>query len=313
MIRTEVGSKRSGRSRTYPEGGRRFDPPQSGRSPVWVLDAGKLIASLSGLGVGIALIVWGVLSEFPTGPKSGTGFSGKVTPILWKKTTLRVGTFNIHGGFGRDRKYDLSRTTTALRGLDLIGLNEVHRRPFAAFNQAELLADQLETNWLFAPTEYCWRGEHFGSGALSNLQVDSWQRIPLERRGSPAYRNLVLLSVPLGSGRLSAIVTHADRTVDRPHQLQAIFSLFNSLAEPALLMGDLNTHRADPLLTGYIDSGAWTDCVGEKCENDPFNRIDWILSRGIKPLAAGLIENGASDHPCVWAELDLTPYSRPSK
>lgn len=276
------------------------------------LHLGNLIRLIGGLALGIGLIAWGVLAEFPTGPKSGSALSGNVAPLPLPGKTLRVGTFNIHGGVGRDHKFDLSRTAAALQGLELIGLNEVHRRPWTKSDQAEVLANQLETNWLFAPTEYCWRGDHFGSGLLSRLQINHWQRIPLEHRSANGYRNLLLLSVPLQKGNLSVIITHADRTSDREHQLRTIFSLFNSLAEPALLMGDLNTQRADPLLTGYIDSGAWIDCVGAKQENDPFNRIDWILTRGVKPLSAGLINNGASDHPCAWAELDLSPWSEPS-
>jgi len=306
MLGIRRDSKRSLLRRTTVEGELHVHPAHV---PRWRLNRAKVLRLLAGIAVGIGLIVWGLLAEFPTGPKSGTTFTGNISPRPFTGKSLRVGTFNIHGGFGRDQKYDLARTSAALHGLELIGLNEVQRRPFSKFNQAQLLAEQLHANWLFAPTEFCWRGEHFGSAVLSPLQVDAWQRMPLECPNTRAGRNLVLLKIPLPKGNLNVIVTHADRTNDRAHHLQTIFSLFNSLEEPALLMGDLNTHRADPLITGYIDSGEWTDCIGEKFPDDPFNRIDWILARGIKPVAAGLINNGASDHPCGWAELDLSPYT----
>lgn len=256
----------------------------------------------------IALLVWGLLMELPTGPQSGLQLSGPADRLIKLSPRIRVGTFNIHGGTGRDGRFDLARTAAALKDLDFVGLNEVHSQPFVESNQAELLGRQLEMPWLFAPTEYCWRGEHFGSAVLSRLPVDHWQRIPLEHRTAVGYRNLILLNIPLEKGNLKVIVTHADRTTDRPHQLQAIFSLFNSLSKPALLMGDLNTRRADPLLAPHLDSGNWTDCVGPHLSEDPPNRIDWILARGLKSVAAGRIDNGASDHPCLWAELDLAPY-----
>lgn len=275
-------------------------------------EASRSKSQLLGRCVLVAIVIlfagWGLQVEFPTGPSSGSALSGELPTQPYSGGTLRVGTYNIHGGVGRDRKYDLIRTSSALDGCRLIGLNEVHHPLFSKQNQAELLADRVSSNWLFSPTEYCWRGEHFGSALLTRLPVDFWQRIPLEHRGSSAFRNMLLLTLPLPKGKLNVIITHADRTADRELQLRTIFALFNSLAEPALLMGDLNTQRADPLLSDHIDSGAWTDCVGEKSDYTPYNRIDWILTRGIKPVAAGLIDDGASDHPFVWADLDLSAY-----
>lgn len=75
---------------------------------------------------------------------------------------------------------------------------------------------------------------------------------------------------------------------------------------PAILMGDLNTRRDDPWLQPRLGSGEWIDCVGPLLTDDPPQRIDWILGRGVKPVSAGLVDHGASDHPCVWAELDLS-------
>lgn len=278
--------------------------------PRWKLDLKQTLGLITGIVVGVWLIVWGFLAEFPTGPASGTTLAGPIAVPSRPGKTLRVGTFNIHGGTGRDGKFDLGRTTESLRRLDLIGLNEVHRPGINGVSQAETLGANLKLNWLFAPTETCWRGEHFGSAFLTRHEVTHWQRIPLENRTANGFRNMVFVSLPLEKGTLSVIITHADRTSDREHQLRSLFTLFASLEEPALLLGDLNTRRHDPLLAPSLDSGAWTDCLGSILKDDPGNRIDWILARGVKPIDAGLINNGASDHPCAWAELDLSPYTK---
>lgn len=263
----------------------------------------KLGGALLGIAFGTALIAWGVTAEFPTGQKSGIGFPGEVVTPQRPGKRIRIGTFNIHGGRGRDRKFDLNRTSEALQGLDLIGLNEVKDVPFRP-NQAMILGNSLKLNWLFAPTEYCWRGEHFGSGVLSRLHINDWHRIPLEYRECVGYRNLVLLNVPLEKKTLRVIVTHIDRTGDREQQLKTVASLFAALEEPAILMGDMNTSRSDPFIKTRLDSGEWKDCVGPFLSKDPEGRIDWIFGRGIKSVTGGLIENGASDHPCLWSEID---------
>ena len=46
------------------------------------------------------------------------------------------------------------------------------------------------------------------------------------------------------------------------------------------------------------------DPLGEKLGAAAPPRIDWILARGMRPVDAGLREQGASDHPLVWAELE---------
>lgn len=264
----------------------------------------RLIATL----LGVVLVGSGLFLELPTGPQTGSVLHGKSNQSPQIEPRLRIGTFNIHGGRGRDGRFDLTRTTEAIQGLDLVGLNEVHRSVPWESSQAELLGQRLDLNWLFAPTEYCWRGEHFGSALLTRIPVDHWQRIPLEHRRANGYRNMLLVEIPLTQTRtLRVIITHLDRTLDREHQLNAVFRLFSGLQEPALLMGDLNTPTHDPLIRPYLDSGDWIDCVGQFLSPDPPNRIDWILGRGVKPVAGGRIDNGASDHPCVWTELDVSP------
>ena len=76
---------------------------------------------------------------------------------------------------------------------------------------------------------------------------------------------------------------------DRETQLERVFSLFCDLEKPAILMGDLNTFRDDPLLAGWLEDPEIHDVIGETLgEKDFPRRIDWIFTRGLTAVAAGL-------------------------
>jgi endonuclease/exonuclease/phosphatase family metal-dependent hydrolase len=48
------------------------------------------------------------------------------------------------------------------------------------------------------------------------------------------------------------------------------------------------------------------DAVGSRMgARAPADRIDWIFTRGLETVSAGVEKNDASDHPMVWAELKL--------
>jgi endonuclease/exonuclease/phosphatase family metal-dependent hydrolase len=264
---------------------------------------------LLALATAIAL-VWAGYRRTPCGSEAGTAFQYVPSPetLAAEKPTFRVGTFNIHGGQGRDGRLDLERTAGCLAGLDFAGLNEVYEGHFwEEAGQAEILGRRSQSAWLFAPAEHRWGHDHFGNAALTSLAVRSWQRIPLPRRYGPSCRNLLLVSLDYRGRTIRAIVTHLDRSDDRDRsrQLQLAAELFLSLAEPAMLLGDMNTTADEPPLKRLLASPGVGDPVAEILGEKTPRRIDWILTRGLETVDAGLIDAGASDHPCVWAELRL--------
>ncbi|HLQ46936.1 MAG TPA: endonuclease/exonuclease/phosphatase family protein, partial [Planctomycetaceae bacterium] len=223
-----------------------------------------------------------------------------------ERPTLRVGTFNIHGGQGRDGRRDLDRTARSLQELDVVGLNEVRGDWFAwRPDQADELGRRLNMSSLFAPSEQVGWFDRFGNGLLSRLQLTGVQRIPLPGTQSKRFRNAVLTGVHWDGQIVRVLAVHVDSTRDRERQLAVISDLFLSLDEPALLMGDLNSRRDDPTLQrllvtpGVIDVAA----AAEPIDCPPERRIDWILTRGLKAIRAEVRDDGASDHPIVRAEL----------
>ncbi|HEY2838423.1 MAG TPA: endonuclease/exonuclease/phosphatase family protein, partial [Pirellulales bacterium] len=107
--------------------------------------------------------------------------------------------------------------------------------------------------------------------------------------------------------RVNVLLTHLDsRDLDRRQkQLRAAGELFLSLAEPAILLGDLNSMADDEQLRRLLDSPGVTDAVTAGGAKSNTDRIDWIITRGLRTLDSGVIDNGASDHPFVWAELEV--------
>jgi len=70
-------------------------------------------------------------------------------------------------------------------------------------------------------------------------------------------------------------------------------------------MGDLNTHPDDPRLRrllampGVVEAGA--GLTGKLRDR----RVDWIIARGMRLVAAEYNRNDVSNHPLVWVELAL--------
>lgn len=251
----------------------------------------------------LVMFIWFGSQRADTGPAHGASLNGSASlgphdPA----TTFRIGTFNIHGGKGPDRLVDLSRIAAALRGADLVGLNEVHGRwLWESADQAEQLGDRLDARWLFAPGEQRWWHHGFGNGVLSKLDVTSWHRLPLPRLHSKSYRNMLLLAAQLGGRRTHVLITHVDRrsSVERQAQLRAVSELFLSLQPPAILLGDLNASRDDATLRALLDTPGVVDPLASL---DP-RRIDWILLRGLRGIDGGQIDSGGSDHPYYWVDV----------
>jgi endonuclease/exonuclease/phosphatase family metal-dependent hydrolase len=285
--------------------------------------------------------VWEASRTVTPEPAAGTSFEGRATSrrpspggsedaqthpaAEWHKklsdrkmagtrrtTTLRFGTFNIHGGTGDDGRYDLDRVADCLRDLDVVALNEVHgQAALDVSDQAKKLGERLGMQWLFAPAEMQWYCREFGNGLLTRVPVTFWQWIPLPRHFDQSYRNMVLANLECRTAKneprtIHLLLTHVHQRYDaeRRAQLQAVIAMYLALAEPVVLLGDLNSDADDPQIRQLLRTPGVSDAVGEKLAAETPGRIDWIIVRGLRCVDAGVRNNGASDHPLVWAELE---------
>ena len=218
---------------------------------------------------------------------------------------LKLGSFNIHGGKGSDGVRSLTRTAELLADIDFAGLYEVKATSDATGpNQAAALARTGDAGWLFAPTERRWWSDHFGNGLLYRIPVRSSLRVPLVNTRGKAYRNAILSTVELQRATVRIVAVHIDRENDRRQQLHAVIELFLGLQKPCLLMGDLNTIATDPLLEDLLARQDVRSPLQESLEGHlPSQNIDWIFTRGLKTISVKLVENTASDHPLLKADL----------
>ncbi|MGD0516749.1 MAG: endonuclease/exonuclease/phosphatase family protein [Thermoguttaceae bacterium] len=228
-----------------------------------------------------------------------------------KSTRICVGTFNIHGCKGLDGRSDVDRVAKLLEGLDFVGLNEVHGASlFEKQDQAALLGQRLGMAWLFTPSVRQWYWMESGNGLLTRVPVVAWRRIPLIRRVDYSYRNAVCVDLRQECGTkdrvIHVLLTHVNRRYDseREAQLKEVIALFLGLAEPAVLLGDLNSTAQDAQISQIASLPGVIDAVGHVLGPKDPGRIDWIFVRGLKCVDAGIIENDASDHPLIWAELE---------
>lgn len=252
----------------------------------------------------VGVVVWDGADRRAADPTKPLIQGGASRDVISSPTTLKLGSFNIHSGKGTDGIRDLSRTARLLTDLDFVGLYEV--RSTRDGNQAAELANQQANCWLFAPTERQWWADHFGNGLLYKIPVHSAVRIPLENTRGKAYRNAILSTVELQGASVRVLSVHIDRENDRLQQLQSVVDLFLGLQPPCVLMGDLNSTAADPLLKELRShpgvQSPLHDTLGETAPNAS---IDWIFTRGLKTVSAELVENSASDHALLKAELAI--------
>lgn len=247
----------------------------------------------------------------PIGPSAGTlevrAVVAAVAPE--KPATLKIGTYNIHMGKGTDGRTDLPRIAGVIGGLDFIGLNEVlGAAPWEKEDQAATLAKELKMTSLYTPTEERWWLAKFGNGFLTKLDVRSWQVVPLERRYGKSFRNLVHVRATAANGvPLNIVVTHIDRSDDRERhaQLMTVAEYFKSLERPAVWLGDLNTDANEPLMVKLLEGTDIVDALGKAKGFNAPRHIDWVLTRGLEVKDAGMTPIGPSDHPHVWAELEV--------
>jgi endonuclease/exonuclease/phosphatase family metal-dependent hydrolase len=242
-----------------------------------------------------AFLLWQGVQKIPLGAASGTALNGPAPTSQPSGDILRVATFNIDGKSG-----DLTAQT--LQGFDLIGLEEVHGgSPFSNTNDAAILGEKLHMPALFAPVERQWWRDAFGDAVLTTLPVDHWQRVPISNENADSNRQVLILRLQFDGQPLNVLITHLERHTDLEPELATVISFFESMQQPAILMGDLNLTKNNQQIADLRKFPGVIDPLGDS-NKDSFDRI---FARGFRSRSFGFIDKGASDHPLAWAELQL--------
>jgi endonuclease/exonuclease/phosphatase family metal-dependent hydrolase len=257
----------------------------------------------------VALVVMLAYIARPTRPANGNKIN---SPGHWKTASgsASIATYNICGGRGLDGVRNITRAAEVLAPFDIAGVQELFAADWRGNpSHLEQIARSNDSGWLFAATRSRWFREYRGNGLLSRFPVDKWYREPLLDQSGHSYRNLLTARIRMGEDHLWVLVTHLHTREGRGLQLGRVLERFAEYS-PAVLLGDLNTKRDDPLLASTLSDPTVTDAIGlVLAERDPPDRVDWILGRGVTVSAGDMIEAGVSDHPCFHVSIDLAKSS----
>jgi len=166
---------------------------------------------------------------------------GTVSPAA-TGTRLRVGTWNIHGAVGGDRRYAPTRIVDVLSEIDadLIALQEV---PLQRAHDSFIVDLEHATGYHVATGPlYRRRGTDFGNAVLSRHALDRVAHVDLtveahEPRGALDVR------IDIGAHRqLRVLATHLGlRPGERREQVKRLLAAVEVEGpQPTILMGDLN-------------------------------------------------------------------------
>ena len=242
--------------------------------------------------------------------------------------SLRLLTYNIHGGVGLDGVLDLDRIADVVdaSGADLVALQEVDRfrREQSRFqDQPGLLASRLGMHLAYAanlddePAHPGAARAQYGTALLSWLPLEASTNTLLPCFEGSEQRGLLEATVDVtdatvGSRRLRVLGTHLqwDSEPERTRQAEAIVATLDE--RPTVLLGDLNTTPGSPayqcLATRLED--AWTlagEGEGHTFDAEPPpRRIDYVwVGGGVRVRSAQVLPSVASDHSALRVEVTL--------
>lgn len=222
--------------------------------------------------------------------------------------TLRVVTFNIEYAIAIDSAIGLLRHDAALRGADVILLQEMDEPGTRA------IAQSLGMQYVYYPaTVHPVIQRDFGNAILSRWPIVEDEKIILPHHGwwRKTERAAVAATLQVGNQRIRVYDVHFAMVTEqtpghRQDQAEAVIADSRQGWDKAIIGGDLNDPGLGQL---FADSGfAWPTREEMPTRNDW--RFDHILLKGLDLAEAGSTGvvndvHGASDHKAVWAVVSL--------
>ena len=282
---------------------------------LWVVFAATFLLFYAATPVAAASGVESVFAQ-PAAPDHGAVF----TVMSW----------NIHHGVDEVGRPSLERIAHAIRAVDpdVVFLAEVDEnwRRSGFVRQAEALAAMAGMKAFYFEPALTIRsplltrlGEtaRYGNAFLSRIPIDGWGAFPLPTSTGIEPRNLLFISVRLGTDEVRIFGTHLSvEERERERQLAELGRILSKYKRPALLVGDLNEAPAAlrdalPLLSG----AGWEDALagagpeaGTFPASRPRARIDYILASPQmreRLVEAFILDDASSDHLAVVARFRI--------
>lgn len=224
---------------------------------------------------------------------------------------FRVVTFNIKFAREIERATRLLREHDALRGADVIALQEMNSEG------TERIARALGMDYVYYPAvRHPADGGDFGNAILSRWPLSDDRKLVLPYRSR--WRDMQRIAVsatamtPLGAVRVYSV--HLETlggisTADRQRQAAAVIR--DARPYPRVIVaGDFNSRAVGEVFAWYGFRWVTRD-LGSTIR---FLAWDHVFVRGLDVVRkeAGIVRNnqGASDHLPVWVVLDVVPSGR---
>lgn len=228
-------------------------------------------------------------------------------------------------------RYDLSRCEEVIRSWnpDILGINEINNGDarYDRINQTQHVADACRfPYWFFGPAlSFPAHSEgSYGNGQASRFPYLSTNIVHIpdppkkDERAYYEHRAIIKNTVVLPDGRrLCLMQTHSGLSIaEHQNCVTTVLKEIETAADPVILMGDFNMREWDFLIDRIREKLVDTaEAVGKKdLPTFPSNRaitdypdckIDYIfVSPCIKVLDVGVIDDTASDHKPLWAEIE---------
>lgn len=221
--------------------------------------------------------------------------------------TLRIATFNIRHGLGRDGVLSIERTAAVIQasGAEVVGLQELDRfwSRSGSVDQAAELARLTGMRVSFYPTFARGESEYGLALATTGEVAAGFHRLP--RRAGEEPRGVI--SARLDG--LSVLVTHLTQDdAARRVQIEAILDLAESLTPPVVVMGDFNETRRG--LRAFEATGFSAGPRRTPTFPRPglawARQIDFVFAgRGASVNRSWTLNTAASDHLPLVAEVSF--------
>jgi endonuclease/exonuclease/phosphatase family metal-dependent hydrolase len=238
--------------------------------------------------------------------------------------TLRVLTYNIHHGEGRDGVLDLERIASVINAAqpDLVALQELDQGTTRTHQHLELdeLGEMTGLNGFFGKT-INYQGGAYGNGVLVNpaFEVLTLENHTMPNPANGEQRKVMELHMRIDddgtSRRFDFFATHLDNSsgTNRQAQVDFINGLVADSTTPAILGGDFNLHEQETPYSTLVTQ--WNDPTSANPGRS--SQIDYVVDRALDQWY--VVEQGrfivnattavASDHYPLLAVLELSPYS----
>lgn len=241
---------------------------------------------------------------------------------------LRVMSFNIHHGAGRDDVLDLEHVARVIADsdADVIGLQEVDRHwgtRSAYLDEAAWLGERLGMHHAYGanldldPEPGRTERRQYGTAVLSRHPILSSTNhlltsIPYPERPTE-QRGLLRTTINVRGVRVEMCCTHLDhqRAEQRISQTREIVDLLAGTTRPTFVVGDLNAEPGTTEVQQLIDAG-FADPFDGVPDNATYpvpvatKRIDYVLGRRAERWRdATVIATDASDHLPLHVSADV--------